>query len=228
MASSSSATTSEKRLYIGNLSPSVDEYSLMQICAKYGKIAKLDYLFHKTGPQKGKPRGYAFVEYATKEEALRAKTTLHDKVLRGRKLIVSLASEQDPAQSTAMLAGGKKRRTGGPVSSEPNRPTAISLLKGQGVAHAPTNRKIAALEAKLALMQQKKDATPTESRPASSTSTERGADEFLNDLLTPSSASTDQTLDPVPLSAGRLPIDTLKAGLPARPSFESTEPPRKL
>lgn len=39
----------------------------MQLCAKYGKISKLDYLFHKTGPQKGKPRGYAFVEYATKE-----------------------------------------------------------------------------------------------------------------------------------------------------------------
>jgi hypothetical protein len=27
----------------------------------------MDYLFHKTGPLKGKPRGYAFVEYANKE-----------------------------------------------------------------------------------------------------------------------------------------------------------------
>lgn len=42
----------------------------MQVCAKHGKIAKLDYLFHKTGPQKGKPRGYAFVEYSTKEVRL--------------------------------------------------------------------------------------------------------------------------------------------------------------
>lgn len=60
-------TQSEKRLYIGNLATSVDEYSLMQVCAKYGKIAKLDYLFHKTGPNKGKPRGYAFVEYSMRE-----------------------------------------------------------------------------------------------------------------------------------------------------------------
>ena len=37
----------------------------MQVCSKVGKIAKLDYLFHKTGPLRGKPRGYAFVEYAT-------------------------------------------------------------------------------------------------------------------------------------------------------------------
>ena len=27
----------------------------------------MDYLFHKTGPLKGKPRGYAFVEYTNKE-----------------------------------------------------------------------------------------------------------------------------------------------------------------
>lgn len=39
----------------------------MTVASKHGKVAKLDFLFHKTGPQKGKPRGYAFVEYATKE-----------------------------------------------------------------------------------------------------------------------------------------------------------------
>lgn len=39
----------------------------MQTCARYGKITKLDYLFHKAGPQKGKPRGYAFVEYDTNQ-----------------------------------------------------------------------------------------------------------------------------------------------------------------
>lgn len=39
----------------------------MQVCSKHGKISKLDFLFHKAGPQKGKPRGYAFVEYATAE-----------------------------------------------------------------------------------------------------------------------------------------------------------------
>jgi len=57
----------QQRLYVGNLSPSVDEFTLVQVFSKYGRISKLDFLFHKSGPLKGKPRGYAFVEYADKE-----------------------------------------------------------------------------------------------------------------------------------------------------------------
>lgn len=55
------------RLYLGNLAQTVDEYSLIQLCSKHGKVAKLDYLYHKVGIQKGKPRGFAFVEYSTPE-----------------------------------------------------------------------------------------------------------------------------------------------------------------
>ena len=40
-------------------------YTLVQLFSRYGKITKLDYLFHKTGPMKGKPRGYAFIQYAS-------------------------------------------------------------------------------------------------------------------------------------------------------------------
>lgn len=41
-------------------------YSLLQVFSKFGKVTKMDFLFHKTGALKGKPRGYAFVEYADK------------------------------------------------------------------------------------------------------------------------------------------------------------------
>lgn len=66
------------RLYVGNLHPTVDEcvcqllscfnftvprYTLLQVFSKFGKVTKLDFLFHKTGVLKGKPRGYAFIEY---------------------------------------------------------------------------------------------------------------------------------------------------------------------
>jgi len=54
----------KERLYVGNLHPTVDEYTLLQLFTKFGKVSKLDYLFHKGGPMKGKPRGYAFVEFA--------------------------------------------------------------------------------------------------------------------------------------------------------------------
>ncbi|KAF8234504.1 hypothetical protein L208DRAFT_1393891 [Tricholoma matsutake] len=55
------------RLYIGNLHPTVDEYSLLQIFSKFGKVTKLDFLFHKAGALKGKPRGYAFIEYGSND-----------------------------------------------------------------------------------------------------------------------------------------------------------------
>ena len=55
------------RLFVGNLAPTVDEYTLLQVFSKCGKITSMDFMFHKTGVMKGKPRGYAFVEYATAE-----------------------------------------------------------------------------------------------------------------------------------------------------------------
>lgn len=55
------------RLFVGNLSPTVDEYTLVQVFSKYGKITKLDLMVHNSGPQKGKPRGYAFVQFESKD-----------------------------------------------------------------------------------------------------------------------------------------------------------------
>ncbi|POY74689.1 hypothetical protein BMF94_2164 [Rhodotorula taiwanensis] len=194
---------SEKRLYVGNLAASVDEYALMQACSRYGKITKLDYLFHKTGPQKGKPRGYAFVEYDTNQEANRALGALSEKLFRGRKMVVSFASEQQQ-ESTPLGA----RRPRGPPPSEASKPTAISLLKGSGVSAAPTNRKIAALEAKLAAMRQSKPGSAANSRDSTP-----GAPEASG---SGSGAGATARIDPY------------KAGLPARPYFESRDPPREM
>jgi RNA recognition motif-containing protein len=69
-SSSASASALNKRLFVGGLSESADEYSLIKFLGKHGKIAKFDYLFHKSGPKRGRPRGYAFVEYATPEVSL--------------------------------------------------------------------------------------------------------------------------------------------------------------
>lgn len=68
VASSSSTPVGPNpdRLYVGNLSPTVDEFTLIQIFSKYGKITKLDFMFHKTGVLKGKPRGFAFIQFLDK------------------------------------------------------------------------------------------------------------------------------------------------------------------
>ncbi|KAI0701649.1 hypothetical protein C8Q76DRAFT_588850, partial [Earliella scabrosa] len=135
------------RLYVGNLHPSVDEYTLLQVFSKFGKISKLDYLFHKSGPLKGKPRGYAFVEYGNRDDAEKALKHAHDKLLRGRKLVVTYAN-QAPIDSAAggPGVGAKNRR----AISEVGKPTTLSLLKSAGTGRSnATDAKIARMEAKL-------------------------------------------------------------------------------
>ncbi|PFH51646.1 hypothetical protein AMATHDRAFT_133115, partial [Amanita thiersii Skay4041] len=137
------------RLYVGNLHPSVDEYTLLQIFSKFGKITKLDFLFHKTGPLKGKPRGYAFIEYRNQDDALKALTKAHDKLVRGRKLVVTYAHQAPLDQAYSGNTSGVMRHKKG--IAESGRPTTLSLIKS-GVNdrhHARTEDKIAMMEAKL-------------------------------------------------------------------------------
>ncbi|KAL8292519.1 hypothetical protein RQP46_001131 [Phenoliferia psychrophenolica] len=185
---------SSTRLYVGNLAASCDEFTLLKLCAQHGKIAKLDYLFHKSGPAKGKPRGYAFVEYATKEEARKAMIALHDKLVRGRKIIVTAASEQSTNPDDVRLAALTGKGNTRPRTNDKSRPTPISLLKGQGVAAAKsTNGKIAALEAKLAALRRNK---PEEEEPdhahepiASTSTLPADAEGWLETLLHPEMAA---------------------------------------
>ncbi|KLO12461.1 RNA-binding domain-containing protein [Schizopora paradoxa] len=134
----------KNRLYVGNLHSSVDEYTFLNVFSKYGKISKLDFLFHKSGPSKGKARGYAFVEYAGNEDASKALTNAHDKLLRGRKLVVTYAN-QAPSHDGAPGKYPHRR-------VDAQRPTALSLIKSSG-RPGRTEDKIAALEAKLTQMQ---------------------------------------------------------------------------
>ncbi|KAH9945509.1 RNA-binding domain-containing protein [Amylocystis lapponica] len=149
----------QERLYVGNLHPSVDEYTLLQAFSKFGRVSKLDFLFHKVGPHKGRPRGYAFVEYASSEDAQKALIGAHDKLLRGRRLVVTQAHQAPLDYAGAGghgVAGGTKFRRMG----EAGKPTTLSMLKSaaQGRADA-TDAKIARMEAKLRQMDQAESAS---------------------------------------------------------------------
>ncbi|KAG5652316.1 hypothetical protein H0H81_005428 [Sphagnurus paluster] len=152
------------RLYVGNLHPTVDEYTLLQVFSKFGKVTKLDFLFHKAGALKGKPRGYAFVEYGSPDEARRALGTAHDKLLRGRKLVVTFA-HQAPVDAGGAAFGAKRK-----TMMETGRPTTLSLLKSGatgGGRHDGTKNKIAMMEAKLRQM----ESTNPKPKPTSCSST---------------------------------------------------------
>lgn len=58
---------------------------------KHGAIEKFDLLFHRTGPLAGQPRGYAFVTYRNKEDALRAKEILNNALVGQRSIMVTWA-----------------------------------------------------------------------------------------------------------------------------------------
>lgn len=85
---------SESQLYVGNLDRTVTEYHMVQLMKPYGKVVMQEFMWHKSGPNRGMPRGYCFVEYATKAEAERAKKALHQKLFRGRPLVVQLTTER--------------------------------------------------------------------------------------------------------------------------------------
>ncbi|PCH38878.1 hypothetical protein WOLCODRAFT_134643 [Wolfiporia cocos MD-104 SS10] len=145
------------RLYVGNLHPTVDEYTLLQAFSKFGKVSKLDFLFHKAGPMRGKPRGYAFIEYANADDAEKALVGASDKLLRGRKLVITHAH-----QAPLDYAGQSGRARRG--ITEAGKPTTLSLLKSATAGRSDaTEAKIAKMEAKLRQMEQSSSAVPAPS-----------------------------------------------------------------
>jgi RNA recognition motif-containing protein len=94
-ATISSPTTrklSDKRLFVSNLAPQLTEHDLLLLFTPHGTLKKLDLIFHRSGPQKGKPKGYAFVELAHKEEAVRAQKALEGRMIKGREIRINFAS----------------------------------------------------------------------------------------------------------------------------------------
>lgn len=39
----------------------------MKLLEKFGHVKQFDFLFHKSGPLEGQPRGYCFVNFNTRE-----------------------------------------------------------------------------------------------------------------------------------------------------------------
>ncbi|KAL1319408.1 hypothetical protein HN51_071702 [Arachis hypogaea] len=84
----------ESRLYIGNLDLRITEAALLRMFSPFGKIVSEDFLWHTRGPKRGEPRGFAFIQYSTNEEAKLAKEKMHGRLACGRPLVVRLAGEK--------------------------------------------------------------------------------------------------------------------------------------
>ncbi|XP_055310510.1 probable RNA-binding protein 18 [Sitodiplosis mosellana] len=88
---SKSSLVEERRLWIGNLDSRISEYQLLKIVQKCGQIEKFDMIFHKSGPQAGQARGYAFVTYHDNSGAMMALSKLNGTLVGTKNVVVRLA-----------------------------------------------------------------------------------------------------------------------------------------
>ncbi|KAI5099477.1 putative RNA-binding protein 18 [Silurus meridionalis] len=144
----SGASTQEgHRLWIGNIDPKITEYHLVKLLEKFGKVKQFDFLFHKSGPMEGQPRGYCFVNFHTKEEAERAIQCLNGKLALSKKLVVRWAHAQ--VKRFEPFRGDKNL----PASLEPS----CSEAEEQPTSLSSVSAKIKAIEAKLQMMEENVD-----------------------------------------------------------------------
>lgn len=66
-------------------------YQLLKMVRVYGNIEKFDMLFHRSGPNAGQPRGFAFVSYKLRQDAIKAMNSLNGQLLGSKKICVKFA-----------------------------------------------------------------------------------------------------------------------------------------
>jgi RNA recognition motif-containing protein len=92
-----------KRLYVGNLPYDISEQSIADAFAQDGrKVERISIVLDR---ETGRPRGFAFVEMATDEDAKKAIAVMDGAELNGRRLRVNEAEDRRP---------GGPRPPGGP------------------------------------------------------------------------------------------------------------------
>ena len=99
------------KLFVGNLSFQATEEDLRELFQQAGNVETVRII---TDQFTGRPRGFGFVEMATKEEATKAVEMLNGRLFRDRNLVVDEARPQ-PQRS----GGGGGDRGGGGGSRGP-------------------------------------------------------------------------------------------------------------
>lgn len=138
----SSDTTSEKKLWIGNLDKRLSEFNLLKLIQRYGEVENFEYLFHTVGPNKGEPRTYCFVEYKKREDAELALQKLNGHVVLSQTLKVHWAKDH---------VKNKDNESGRVIDKTDQKETVDAISRED---------KIRAIEGKLKLMEDEGNVEP--------------------------------------------------------------------
>ena len=86
----------QNRLFVGNLSYQTMENDLRDYFSQAGVVSSVNLMIDK---MTGKSRGFAFIEFATPEEANKAVEQFHNKEFQGRTLTVNVARPRERARA---------------------------------------------------------------------------------------------------------------------------------
>lgn len=98
------------KLYVGNLSFDVTEGELRQTFAAFGTVTSCNVIMDR---MTDRPRGFAFVEMASSEEAAKAIAELNGKEVGGRALVVNEARPREDRPRSGGFGGGNGGGYGG-------------------------------------------------------------------------------------------------------------------
>ncbi|KAF5734070.1 glycine-rich RNA-binding protein 3 mitochondrial [Tripterygium wilfordii] len=88
---SPSTSRSKTRLYVSGLSFRTTEESLRNAFKIFGQLVEVNLVMDSIA---NRPRGFAFLRYATEEESLKAIEGMHGKFLDGRVIFVEIAKRR--------------------------------------------------------------------------------------------------------------------------------------
>lgn len=91
-------------IYVGNLSYSTTEATLRELFGQHGEVTSVKIITDKLT---GNPRGFAFVEMSTSDEAKSAISELNGKEVDGKEIRVS---EARPRENRPAPRGGNRFR----------------------------------------------------------------------------------------------------------------------
>jgi len=98
------------KIYVGNLSFDVTED---EIAAEFGTYGKVESVAIPADKFSGRPRGFAFVEMASKSEAEAAIAGLNGKTLKDRTIVVNESRPRTDNRGGGSYGGGGGGRSGG-------------------------------------------------------------------------------------------------------------------
>ena len=109
---------SENRLFVGNLAYQTIENDLQELFSEAGVVSSVNLMMDKFT---GKSRGFAFVEFASPEEAKKAVEMFHGKEFQGRPLTVNIARPREDRPPRSGGGGGGGYRGGDRGGNEGGR-----------------------------------------------------------------------------------------------------------